>query len=202
MRTLVMADRHLRMDGENVETMIDRMRYHKPAAPLRKVAIYSNDNFTLAGKIVSVLSGMPYHEFVKKNILDPLGMSDSQYDRLGAQASGRRVEGFQHYGIDKKVAANLIEQGKWGEACSGKLGQTEFWSDDGMHFAGAGGLWTTGDDIVRLCKVPINQTQADRAVSVAKRDLGTLDPVCRAAAGAQSASHTVDRRGPTSHDQP
>jgi len=39
---------------------------------------YSNLGLTLLGEIVEEISGMPYEDYVKQNILDPLGLSDTR----------------------------------------------------------------------------------------------------------------------------
>jgi len=41
---------------------------------------YSNLGFTLLGHIVSKVSGMPYEQYITKNILQPLGMSNTQWE--------------------------------------------------------------------------------------------------------------------------
>lgn len=41
---------------------------------------YSNMNFVLAGLVVARASGMPYRDFVQKNVLEPLGMRASTWD--------------------------------------------------------------------------------------------------------------------------
>lgn len=53
---------------------------------------YSNTNYTLLGYIIGKASGMPYEAFVTENLLKPLGMNDSGFDRwqtiLPNRASG------------------------------------------------------------------------------------------------------------------
>ncbi len=41
---------------------------------------YSNLGFALQGKIISEVSGMPYQQYIKKNILEPLGMPTATYE--------------------------------------------------------------------------------------------------------------------------
>ncbi len=41
---------------------------------------YSNLGFALQGKIITKVSGMPYQEYIKKNILEPLGMKTTTYE--------------------------------------------------------------------------------------------------------------------------
>ncbi|MBT4496147.1 MAG: serine hydrolase [Gemmatimonadetes bacterium] len=42
---------------------------------------YSNSGYILLGQIIEQVSGMPYETFVRKQILDPLGMENTGYDR-------------------------------------------------------------------------------------------------------------------------
>ncbi|MEK7224467.1 MAG: serine hydrolase domain-containing protein, partial [Bacteroidota bacterium] len=41
---------------------------------------YSNLGFALQGMIITKVSGMPYQEYIKKNILEPLGMKTTTYE--------------------------------------------------------------------------------------------------------------------------
>ena len=41
---------------------------------------YSNLGFALLGKIVTNVSGMPYQQYIKKNIWEPLGMKTATYE--------------------------------------------------------------------------------------------------------------------------
>jgi len=56
---------------------------------------YSNTGYILLGMIIERTSGLSYNEFLKKNILDPLGMINSGYDRatdiIKERASGYQV---------------------------------------------------------------------------------------------------------------
>ncbi|WP_426162806.1 serine hydrolase [Pseudoduganella sp. R-34] len=49
---------------------------------------YSNSGYFLLGLIIEKLSGMKYHDFVAKNIFDPLGMQDTAHE--GFERSGKR----------------------------------------------------------------------------------------------------------------
>lgn len=53
---------------------------------------YSNNGYILLGMLIEKLSAKSYADFLKSNIFDPLGMTDSGYDRaseiLKARASG------------------------------------------------------------------------------------------------------------------
>lgn len=50
---------------------------------------YSNSNYYLLGIIIEKLSGMPYDEYVRKNILEPLGLKDLYPDIDHLTSEGR-----------------------------------------------------------------------------------------------------------------
>jgi CubicO group peptidase (beta-lactamase class C family) len=51
---------------------------------------YSNLGLTLAGELVRELSGVPYDEYVRRNVLEPLGLGDT-YPEMPAGERGRRL---------------------------------------------------------------------------------------------------------------
>ena len=52
-----------------------RVRFLRPAYSLRSSFIYQNVMYALAGDVVAAASGMPWEEFVRRRIFDPLGMT-------------------------------------------------------------------------------------------------------------------------------
>jgi CubicO group peptidase (beta-lactamase class C family) len=87
---------------------------------------YSNSGYILLGMIVEKISGQSYPDFLKTNILEPLGMRDSGYDRakdiLHERASGYEI-------IDGHIVnANFI--------------------DMSVPFS-AGGIYSTVEDLYR-----------------------------------------------------
>jgi CubicO group peptidase (beta-lactamase class C family) len=55
---------------------------------------YSNLGLTLAGEIVAAASGQPYHEYIRANILDPLGMNATYTDIPVAEHGQRMAVGY------------------------------------------------------------------------------------------------------------
>lgn len=62
--------------------------------PAREYFQYSNLGLTLAGEIVAARSGMDYHDYVRRNILDPLGMDDTFSDIPEEHRGGRLATGY------------------------------------------------------------------------------------------------------------
>ncbi|OCF34086.1 hypothetical protein I316_04033 [Kwoniella heveanensis BCC8398] len=64
------------------------------SAPFRSEWQYNNAHYDLLGHVVSRLSGKALDQFVKDEILDPLGMSSAAYDSLEARSTGRLTTAF------------------------------------------------------------------------------------------------------------
>jgi len=62
--------------------------------PAWKYFQYSNLGLTLAGEIVEQLSGQPYGEYVRENILEPLGMSNTFPEIPLEHRDGRLATGY------------------------------------------------------------------------------------------------------------
>ncbi|GAA0940714.1 serine hydrolase domain-containing protein [Nonomuraea longicatena] len=62
-------------------------------------AVYSNFGMGLAGHLVELRSGLPFHEYMRKNVFEPLGMSSTTFAQpepdaiSGALAVGYRLAG-------------------------------------------------------------------------------------------------------------
>ena len=87
---------------------------------------YSNYGFAILGRIVSAASGMPYREFVRVRLLDPLGLRATTLD-AGAVPADRRARGYRW------------EDDRWKE---------EPPLPDGA-FGAMGGMLTSLDDLAR-----------------------------------------------------
>jgi CubicO group peptidase (beta-lactamase class C family) len=91
---------------------------------------YSNLGLTLLGEIVEEISGLPYDEYVQKNILTPLGLSDTRpemperlygdelaigYSALTRSGDREKVNFFQAKGITPAAgfSSNVLDLGKF-----------------------------------------------------------------------------------------
>ncbi|MBI3279555.1 MAG: beta-lactamase family protein, partial [Acidobacteria bacterium] len=73
---------------------------------------YSNYGFALAGRIVSKASGVPYREYLEKQILAPLGMRASTLE-VSAVAAALRATGYRKSG-DTYVEVPPLAHGAFG----------------------------------------------------------------------------------------
>ncbi len=110
---------------------------------------YGNQGMNIAARIVEIVSGMPYEEFLQKRFFDPLGMtettfwpSDAQVARLaGAYGPNKEKNGFTRGGI-------------------GFL--TKPYGDRARRFPEAGGgLFSTTHDILRYGLMLANDGELD-----------------------------------------
>jgi CubicO group peptidase (beta-lactamase class C family) len=66
--------------------LVERLRYIEPATSFRSAYAYDNVLYPVAGEVIEAVSGMPWEDFVRTRILEPVGMSGSDV-RLSDPAS-------------------------------------------------------------------------------------------------------------------
>src|SRR5512147_1443849 len=70
---------------------------------------YSNLGVDLAGYILQVKSGMPFHRYAQRKVLDPIGMTASSFDMDRIRRSAQRAVG--HGSIEPPVEVPMIPAG-------------------------------------------------------------------------------------------
>jgi CubicO group peptidase (beta-lactamase class C family) len=66
----------------------------KTLYPARQYFQYSNLGLTLAGEIVAQVSGMGYHDYVRRNVLDPLGLTNTYSEMPEQHVGGQLATGY------------------------------------------------------------------------------------------------------------
>jgi CubicO group peptidase (beta-lactamase class C family) len=89
------------------------------------------------GRVVEVVSGMTFDQFLKQRIFDPLGMKDTAF--YEPQEKMPRVAG-----IYTRSATGLTHE------------ETPAWLATKTLFSGAGGLWSTADDYIQFAQMLVN----------------------------------------------
>ena len=76
---------------------------------------YSNLGFALQGKIISKVSGMRYQDYIKKNILEPLGMKTTTYE-FGDVAADKLAHGYRYLNEqwNEETLLHDTKDGSWG----------------------------------------------------------------------------------------
>jgi CubicO group peptidase (beta-lactamase class C family) len=100
------------------EEVVRRTRYVPQAGPFRASYGYSNLMFIAAGEVIAAVSGMPWEDFIRARILDPLGMartvtSTTDLPQVNNVATPHknyldRVEPIEWYNWDAMAAAGGI----------------------------------------------------------------------------------------------
>lgn len=76
------------------DEIVAGLRGQRTLYPAWRYFQYSNLGLTLAGEIVSQLSGMPYETYVKKYVLEPLKLRDTYADMPDEQRGKRLATGY------------------------------------------------------------------------------------------------------------
>ncbi|MBX2967519.1 MAG: beta-lactamase family protein [Cyclobacteriaceae bacterium] len=136
--------------GNNNDVLADKMKIlatlplkHKPGE--RWTYGLNND---VLGYLVEVWSGMPFDQFLKKRIFDPLGMNDTwfylpkeKYSRLVPMYSGRDVK-------IKKVTGTVYDNVN-----------IDYPKTEGKYFSGGAGLSSTVEDYAKFLQLFLNNGQ-------------------------------------------
>lgn len=104
---------------------------------------YSNAGINTAGRIIEVVSGMPYETFLDKRLFEPLGMKDTTF------------------WPNEEQLTRLAKSYKPNEAKTGlqetPIGQLKYpLSDRSRQPMPAGGLFSTASDVGRFCQMVLN----------------------------------------------
>ncbi len=70
----------------SAEEMRDRLRHVKPTSSFRSQFAYQNVVYAIGGDLIAKISGMPWDEFIRTRIFEPLGMTESVPLVAGVQA--------------------------------------------------------------------------------------------------------------------
>lgn len=82
------------------DEILEKMRLVKPSYSMRSSFIYQNIFYLAAGKVIEKVSGIPWADFVRQNVFQPLGMSNT-YSQL-SQVITTNIAA-PHYRIDKQI---------------------------------------------------------------------------------------------------
>jgi CubicO group peptidase (beta-lactamase class C family) len=133
------------MDGSIIDSVPLRMSVeHALLDPLveepGKKYLYSNAGIDAVGRVIEIVSGMPYEKFLQDRLLGPLGMVDTIFTPDAGQL--RRLAKTYKTAQDKK---NLVET---------KTPYLTYPLDArGRYPSPSGGLFSTAGDMFRFCRM-------------------------------------------------
>jgi CubicO group peptidase (beta-lactamase class C family) len=105
---------------------------------------YSNEGLNTAARIIEVVSGIPYEQFMQERLFTPLGMKDTTFWPTTEQL--QRLA--KTYKADERTK-DLIEL---------PINQLTYPLDDRQHRhpMPAGGLFSTAEDVLKFCQMILN----------------------------------------------
>ncbi|HXX24580.1 MAG TPA: serine hydrolase domain-containing protein [Terriglobia bacterium] len=104
---------------------------------------YSNEGINTAGRIIEVVSGMPYQQFMEQRLFQPLGMKDTTF-----WPSSKQV-----HRLAKSYKANAAKTGLEETTVT----QLRYpLTDRTREPMPAGGLFSTASDVARFCQMILN----------------------------------------------
>jgi CubicO group peptidase (beta-lactamase class C family) len=101
------------------------------------------------GRLVEVISGQPFHEFLAARVLGPLGMADT-----GFSVAPDKLHRF---------AANYVRHPKTGALMQFDDPATSRFTTHPAVCSGGGGLTSTAADYLRFCAMMLNEGELDGA---------------------------------------
>ena len=119
--------------------------------------MYSNTGIDIGAAIVEVITGMKWENYLKKVVLDPLGMKSTWFWPTDKQLKTK----VELYVARKNAPAEWREE----------MGQQQRPYNDSHVFASAGaGLWTTANDQLKFYKMLMNLGIGDNGVRILKEE--------------------------------
>ena len=140
-------------------------------APLRQVAavaadspimfepgtsvLYSNTGIDIGAAIVEVVTGMKWEDYLKREVLDPLGMKSTWFWPTDKQLK-KKVELYE---FKDGAPAEWVEEMAW---------QQRPYNDSHVFASAGAGLWTTALDQLKFYKMLMNLGVGDNGVRILK----------------------------------
>lgn len=142
-------------------------------APLRQVAavaagspimfepgtgdMYSNTGIDIGAAIVEVVTGMKWEEYLKQEVLDPLGMTSTWFWPSDKQLKKK----IELYAYKQGEPAQWVEEMDW---------QQRPYNDAHVFASAGAGLWTTAADQLKFYKMLMNLGVGDNGVRILKEE--------------------------------
>ena len=120
-------------------------------------AAYSNTGIDIGAAVVEVVTGMKWEDYLKREVLDPLGMADTWFWPTDAQLSHQ----VEMYACVSNAPAQYRREHGWEQRPY----------NDSHVFASAGaGLWTTACDQLKFYKMLMNLGVGENGVRILQEE--------------------------------
>lgn len=142
-------------------------------APLRQIAsiaaetplmfepgtgvLYSNTGIDIGAAIVQEVTGMKWEDYLKQEVLDPLGMKSTWFWPTDKQ-------------LRNKIELYEYKDGEPAVWCEEMAWQQRPYNDSHVFASAGAGLWTTADDQLKFYKMLMNLGIGDNGVRILKEE--------------------------------
>ena len=118
---------------------------------------YSNTGIDIGAAIVEVITGMKWEDYLKKEVLDPLGMKSTWFWPTDKQLTTK----IELYETQKDAPAKWVEE---------MPSQQRPYNDSHVFASAGAGLWTTANDQLKFYKMLMNLGVGENGVRILKEE--------------------------------
>ena len=118
---------------------------------------YSNTGIDIGAAIVEVVTGMKWEAYLKKAVLDPLGMKSTWFWPSDKQIANK----IELYTYKENAPAEWCEEKDW---------QQRPYNDSHVFASAGAGLWTTAEDQLKFYKMLMNLGMGENGVRILKEE--------------------------------
>ena len=118
---------------------------------------YSNTGIDIGAAIVEIITGMRWEDYLKKEVLDPLGMKDTWFWPTDKQIENK----IELYEYQENAPAVWVEEMAW---------EQRPYNDDHVFASAGAGLWTTANDQLKFYKMLMNLGLGENGVRILKEE--------------------------------
>ena len=118
---------------------------------------YSNTGIDIGAAIVEIITGMRWEDYLKKEVLDPLGMKDTWFWPTDKQIENK----IELYEYQENAPAVWVEEMAW---------EQRPYNDDHVFASAGAGLWTTASDQLKFYKMLMNLGLGDNGARILKEE--------------------------------
>ena len=118
---------------------------------------YSNTGIDIGAAIVEVITGKRWEDYLKEEVLDPLGMNDTWFWPTEEQINNK----IELYEFKENAPAVWVEEMAW---------EQRPYNDDHVFASAGAGLWTTVNDQLKFYKMLMNLGLGENGVRILKEE--------------------------------
>lgn len=119
--------------------------------------LYSNTGIDIGAAVVEVVTGMKWENYLKQEVLDPLGMKSTWFWPTDEQLKNK----IELYKYSKDAPAEWVEEMDW---------QQRPYNDSHVFASAGAGLWTTANDQLKFYKMLMNLGLGDNGNRILKEE--------------------------------